>query len=155
MCTWSIRDLYIYNLGKGSWSTPITFTIKDETSSLFKDTLVIILRVGSCDVYLVDTESLVDFIFLTTMWALGVQDGDITIKEMPLLGFNTSTMYIVGIMVLLVMVIDFIIMRTFVVINVSTHYKTILGRPWIHKMKVVPSTYHKVIKYPTNEGVKK
>ena len=29
----------------------------------------------------------------------------------------------------------------------------ILGRPWIHDMKAVPSTYHQTVKFPTPWGV--
>ncbi|XP_019264346.1 PREDICTED: uncharacterized protein LOC109241978 [Nicotiana attenuata] len=33
-------------------------------------------------------------------------------------------------------------------------YNVILGRPWIHEMKVMPSTYHQLLKFPTMEGIK-
>ncbi|XP_019237266.1 PREDICTED: uncharacterized protein LOC109217466 [Nicotiana attenuata] len=33
-------------------------------------------------------------------------------------------------------------------------YNVILGRPWIHEMKVVPSTYQQLLKFPTPNGVK-
>ncbi|XP_070035356.1 uncharacterized protein [Nicotiana tomentosiformis] len=29
-----------------------------------------------------------------------------------------------------------------------------MGRPWLHEMKVVPSTYHQLLKFPTPEGIK-
>nr|XP_009624138.1 uncharacterized protein LOC104115254 [Nicotiana tomentosiformis] len=34
-------------------------------------------------------------------------------------------------------------------------YNIILGRPWLHEMKVVPSTYHQLLKFPTPEGIKR
>nr|XP_016451225.1 PREDICTED: uncharacterized protein LOC107775929 [Nicotiana tabacum] len=33
-------------------------------------------------------------------------------------------------------------------------YNIILGRPWLHEMKAVPSTYHHMLKFPTPEGIK-
>ncbi|XP_019258899.1 PREDICTED: uncharacterized protein LOC109237096 [Nicotiana attenuata] len=30
----------------------------------------------------------------------------------------------------------------------------ILGRPWLHETKVVPSTYHQLLKFPTPKGIK-
>ncbi|XP_019225913.1 PREDICTED: uncharacterized protein LOC109207447 [Nicotiana attenuata] len=32
-------------------------------------------------------------------------------------------------------------------------YRIILGRPWLHGMKVVPSTYHQLLKFSTLEGI--
>ncbi|XP_070035170.1 uncharacterized protein [Nicotiana tomentosiformis] len=42
----------------------------------------------------------------------------------------------------------------FEVVGSDMGYNVILGRPWIHKMKVVPSTYHQLLKFPTLEGIK-
>ncbi|XP_009593786.2 uncharacterized protein [Nicotiana tomentosiformis] len=42
----------------------------------------------------------------------------------------------------------------FVVVDGDMGYNAILRRPWIHKMKVVPSTYHQLLKFPTPEGIK-
>lgn len=40
----------------------------------------------------------------------------------------------------------------FKVIDVPTAYNVIMGRPWIHIMKGVPSTYHQLVKVPTPWG---
>ena len=42
---------------------------------------------------------------------------------------------------------------TFLVINCSSAYNTILGRPTLNSWKVVTSTYHLMIKFPTNYRV--
>lgn len=36
------------------------------------------------------------------------------------------------------------------VIELPLPYNLLLGRPWIHAMQVVPSTYHQCIKFPHN-----
>ncbi|XP_070056825.1 uncharacterized protein [Nicotiana tomentosiformis] len=41
------------------------------------------------------------------------------------------------------------------VIDVKTSYNVLLGRPWIHENKVVPSTYHQYLKYYEGEVEKK
>nr|XP_009607773.1 uncharacterized protein LOC104101927 [Nicotiana tomentosiformis] len=33
-------------------------------------------------------------------------------------------------------------------------YNTLLGRPWIHHMRAVPSTLHQVLKFPVSGGIK-
>ena len=46
-------------------------------------------------------------------------------------------------------------MQRFCVMDSLSCYNIILGRPWIHDMKAVPSTYHQCIKIPTPWGVVK
>ena len=42
---------------------------------------------------------------------------------------------------------------TFIVVRSFLPYTAILGRPWIHAMKAVPSTLHVKVKFPTEYGV--
>lgn len=85
---------------------------------------------------------------------LMVKYSDITKKELPLVRFKSSTTNSIGIVVKLVMVIRSIVMTNFIVIDVLFHYNAIIGRPRIHKIRVVLSTYHKVIKYQIEEGIR-
>ena len=41
------------------------------------------------------------------------------------------------------------VITEFYVIDVESPYNAILGRPWIHMMKVIPSSYHQLQQYPT------
>ena len=45
------------------------------------------------------------------------------------------------------------VMVTFIVVNSFSPYTTILGRPWIHAMGVVPSTLHVKVKFHIEQGV--
>lgn len=47
------------------------------------------------------------------------------------------------------MVLVATLMANFVMIDVLTHYKAILEKPWLHKMIGISSTFHKVFNYPT------
>lgn len=67
--------------------------------------------------------------------------------------FNSSTTYARSI-VFLVIVTGSIIITNFVVIDVPIYYNEILRRPLIQKMKFFLSTFHEVIKYPTEEGIR-
>ena len=42
---------------------------------------------------------------------------------------------------------------TFLVVDCSSAYNTILGRPTLYSWKAIISTYHLMIKFPTNYGV--
>ncbi|XP_070008348.1 uncharacterized protein [Nicotiana sylvestris] len=48
------------------------------------------------------------------------------------------------------------VMKTtlFEVIDGNMGYNIILGRPWLHEMKTMTSTYHQLLKFPTPEGIK-
>lgn len=52
------------------------------------------------------------------------------------------------------MVTRSIFMTKFMVIDVPTHYNTILGRSWIQKVKVIILIFYQVIQYPTKKGIK-
>ncbi|XP_009769603.1 uncharacterized protein [Nicotiana sylvestris] len=41
----------------------------------------------------------------------------------------------------------------FHVIICDTRYNALLGRPWIHNMRAVPSTLHQMIKFPMKDGI--
>lgn len=128
--TWEMSgDLCIYNLHEWSPSTSIIFTSNDKMSSPYKDSLVFMLWVGSCDGYriLIYTKSSIDLLFLIDMQELWVKDSNITKKKMPLVEFN-STIYAIRMVVLLVNVTGSIIKMNFVVIDIPAHYNTILGR---------------------------
>ena len=43
---------------------------------------------------------------------------------------------------------------TFVMLNSPSTYNVILGSPWIHIMRAVPSIFHQLIRFPTKWGVK-
>jgi len=38
------------------------------------------------------------------------------------------------------------------VIDTDTSYNLLLGRPWIHRNSIVPSTLHQVMKYIDEDG---
>ena len=41
----------------------------------------------------------------------------------------------------------------FLIIDASSVYNMLLGRPYLNALRVVPSAYHMVIKFPTENGV--
>lgn len=41
----------------------------------------------------------------------------------------------------------------FWILNSYSPYNTILGRPWLHKIRAVSSTLHQRLRFPTPDGV--
>ena len=75
----------------------------------------------------------------------------------PLVRFKGARVYPLGAVTLSVIVGDYPqqIMKdvTFLVINYSSTNNTILGHPTLNSWKAVTSTYHLMIKFPTEYGV--
>ena len=75
----------------------------------------------------------------------------------PLVGFGGTRVNPLGAVMLLVMVGDYPQQITkdvtFLVVDCSSTYNAILGRPTLNAWKAVTSTYHLMIKFPTDYGV--
>ena len=75
----------------------------------------------------------------------------------PFVGFGGSRVFPLGAVTLSVIVGDYpqqIIKDViFLVVDRSSAYNAILGRPTLNSWKVVTSTYHLMIKFPTDYGV--
>nr|XP_009600808.1 uncharacterized protein LOC104096186 [Nicotiana tomentosiformis] len=81
--------------------------------------------------------------------------GSIISATKLLAGFNLASVTTQGKILLLTNVQGVIKTDLFEVVDGDMSYNIILGRPWMHEMKVVPSTYHQSLKFPTPEGIKK
>ena len=75
----------------------------------------------------------------------------------PFIGFGGSRLFPLGVVTLSVAVGDYpqqiIKDVTFLVVDCSSAYNAILGRPMLNSWKAITSTYHLMIKFPTDYGV--
>ena len=75
----------------------------------------------------------------------------------PLVGFEGTRVFPLGAVILSVIVGDYPqqITRdmTFLVVDCSSTYNAIIGRPTLNSWKAVTLTYHLMIKFPTEYGV--
>ncbi|GMN67946.1 hypothetical protein TIFTF001_037007 [Ficus carica] len=120
------------------------------------DALVLTLNESNYEVgrILVDKGSLADVLFLLTLREMELSELEIESSTIVLTGFNGESTAAVGKIKLPVFTAGVNKLTTFLVLDCPSAYKIILGRPWIHAMKVVPSTYHQHIRFPTKKGVK-
>ncbi|XP_070049119.1 uncharacterized protein [Nicotiana tomentosiformis] len=72
-----------------------------------------------------------------------------------LAGFNLASVKTRGEILLLTNAEGVMKTTLFEVVDGYMGYNIILGRSWLHEMKVVPSTYHQLLKFPTPEGIKR
>ena len=66
-----------------------------------------------------------------------------------LYGFDGNETHSLGTVTLLIHADLYNIITKFYVVDVKSSHNTILGRSWLHVMKVVTSTYHQMVWYPT------
>ena len=80
---------------------------------------------------------------------LGLKNQDLMKYDTPLVSFDGRVVILEGQISLPVNMEGKEVMVTFIVVRLFSLYMAILGRPWIHAMKAVPSTLHVKIKFST------
>uniref|UniRef100_A0A2N9H0L2 Reverse transcriptase domain-containing protein n=1 Tax=Fagus sylvatica TaxID=28930 RepID=A0A2N9H0L2_FAGSY len=95
---------------------------------------------------LVDTGSCLNLIPLSTLQAVNLPQQKIQGSPMEVTGFGGVTEYTMGHVQLVLRVGPIVALTRFHVVNAETPYHVLLGRPWLHKHKLVSSTYHQCVK---------
>lgn len=101
---------------------------------------------------LIDTGSSVNVIFKDVLAMMEVPDLKIKPNIRPLTGFDGDHVMTVGTVKLPIFAGGTMRIVKFVVVDRPAVYNIILGTPWIHQMKEIPSTYHQWVKFPTSQG---
>ncbi|XP_056695120.1 uncharacterized protein [Spinacia oleracea] len=144
-------------LDKSLAAMKITFDDSDSTDTQQEhhDGLVISLPIGNALIkrILIDNGSSANVLFLEALQEMGLQEKSIIRRSTVLVGFSGESLRTVGEISLPTYAEGVSVMTKFNVVDCPSAYNVILGRPWIHKMKAVPSTYHQSIKFPTKWGV--
>ena len=91
---------------------------------------------------LVDTGASVNLIPLSTLQAAGISERKIQGCPMEVTGFGGRGEYTVGHIQLWLKVGPIASLACFHMVRTEVSYYVLLGRPWLHKHQLVPSTYH-------------
>ena len=84
---------------------------------------------------------------------LGLKNQDLKRYDTPLVSFDGRVVIPEGQISFLVNMEGKEVMMTFMVVRSFSPYTAILGRPWIHVVRTVPSTLHVKVKFPIEHGV--
>ena len=122
------------------------------------DALIVSMRVGDYNMHrvLVDNGSSTDILYYPAFQQMRIDKERLMSTNAPLVVFGGSRVFPLGAVMLPMTVGDYPqqITRdvTFLVVDCSSAYNVILGRPTLNSWKAVTSTYHLMIKFPTDYG---
>jgi len=86
------------------------------------------------------------------MQHLGIPTHRLSTTQTTIYGFNANGTRPMGKIKLKCQIADLRSKVTCYVIDADTSYNLLLGRPWIHRNSIVPSTLHQVMKYIDGDG---
>ena len=123
---------------------------KQGTIQSYDDALVVTLRIGGYDVrrVMIDQGSVAEIMYLDLFKGLGLKPEDLTTYSSPLVSFEGKMVVPKGQIRLPVQTGSNVVEVDFIVVDVFFPYTTIMGRPWLHSLGVVSSTFHQKVKYP-------
>nr|CAN81064.1 hypothetical protein VITISV_000727 [Vitis vinifera] len=134
----------------------IIFPPVDPTRTLqpHRDALILSLEIGDFDVrrILVDPGSSTDLVQASVVSHMGHSLTGLENLGRILSGFNGSSTTSLGDIVLTVQVGPVTLNVQFSVVQDLLPFNVILGRTWLHYMKAIPSTYHQMVSFLTNDG---
>ncbi|XP_023749791.1 uncharacterized protein LOC111898097 [Lactuca sativa] len=98
---------------------------------------------------LVDRVSSVNIVLLDALKRMNILESEIIKRSSVLIGFSGETKHTIREIKLPIYIEGVKYIQTFCVIDALSSYNVVLGRPWIHEMKEVPSIYLQCVKMPT------
>ena len=123
------------------------------------DALVVSIRIEDYNIHrvLVDNGSSTDILYYPAFQQMGIGRERLILMNASFVGFEGTRVLPLGAITLSVVVGDYPQQiakdMTFLVVDCSSAYNAILGRPTLNSWKAVTSTYHLMIKFPTDYGV--
>ncbi|RVW14328.1 hypothetical protein CK203_099081 [Vitis vinifera] len=136
------------------WDNHFPTSRPTRTLQPHRDTLILSLEVVDFDVrrILVDPGSSADLVQASVVSHMGHSLAGLENPKRILSGFNGSSTTSLGDIVLPVQAGPVTLNVQFSVVQDLSPFNVILGRTWLHYMKVIPSTYHQMVSFLTNDG---
>ncbi|XP_026420466.1 uncharacterized protein LOC113316518 [Papaver somniferum] len=110
-------------------------------------------KIWAMEKILVNMGSSVDIIFYHAFKVLGYEDSDMIPSTYTLYGFNGVATNPKDEINMTIFAGEIETNVTVCVVDVESSYNALMGRPWIHRIKGVASTYHQAIRFPMPSGI--
>ena len=106
---------------------------------------------------MVDNGNSANILYLPAYQQMKLDKEKLWPTEAPLIGFTGDKIFLISIVTLPITIGTYLkqVSKTvdFLVINCSSAYNAIIGRPTLNRLQAVTSTYHLLIKFPTEHGI--
>ena len=137
-----------------AYSNLVLSFIDNEDSTLINphhDALVISFLIANYKIKrnLVNNGSSTNVNFLNALREMNINETHIHRRSMVLIGFGSEHKFTLGDITFSIYAARINLHITFFMLDSPLAYNVILGRLWIHKMRVVPSRFHQVIRFST------
>uniref|UniRef100_A0A2N9HZD1 RNA-directed DNA polymerase n=1 Tax=Fagus sylvatica TaxID=28930 RepID=A0A2N9HZD1_FAGSY len=125
------------------------------------DTLVVTINIAGFTTrrVMIDNGSLVDILYLPAYQQMKLDKDKLRPMDTPLVGFTGDKVCLVNIITLPITVRTYskTVSKTvdFLVVNCPSAYNAIIGRLTLNLLRAVTSTYHLLVKFPTEHGIGK
>jgi hypothetical protein len=125
------------------------------------DTLVVTINIAGFTTrrVMIDNGSLVDILYLPAYQQMKLDKDKLRPMDTPLVGFTGDKVCLVNIITLPITVRTYskTVSKTvdFLVVDCPSAYNAIIGRPTLNRLRAVTSTYHLLVKFPTEHGIGK
>ncbi|XP_030940173.1 uncharacterized protein LOC115965120 [Quercus lobata] len=137
----------------------LSFSDDDKAGTIqpYDDALVVTLRIGVYDVkrVLVDQGSEVEIMYPDLYKGLNLKLEDLTSYDSPLVGFDGKVVIPKGQIRLPVQAGSEVVEVDFIMVDTYSPYTAIVARPWLPALRVVSSTLHLKVKYPSGDQIEK
>ncbi|KAM0856129.1 hypothetical protein ACQ4PT_049321 [Festuca glaucescens] len=101
---------------------------------------------------LIDPGSAVNILPMRSLTRAGYILEDLGATEVVICGYDNHAKPALGVITLRLQMASYSFKVKFFVIEANASYSALLGRPWIHKYRVVPSTLHQCLKFMDKNG---
>uniref|UniRef100_A0A2N9EKU0 Uncharacterized protein n=1 Tax=Fagus sylvatica TaxID=28930 RepID=A0A2N9EKU0_FAGSY len=140
---------------------PITFTEEDACKVVHPhdDALVVTMEIAGYSTrrVLIDNGSSADIIYLTAFQQMKIGKDQLQPIETPLVGFAGTSIYPLGMVTLQIIAgthpKQAMKKVNFLVVDCPSAYNVIIGRPTLNRLRAVTSTYHLLVRFPTENGI--
>lgn len=151
----SVRDFYLAeSTGAADCAQTITFTDEDLLLGDYEHNRPLFvtgdLAGERINRILLDAGSAVNILPLKTLKKVGLTPAQLRSSNLMIQGFNQGGQRTMGVITLDLDIQGFLTQVNCHVINAPTSYNLLLGRPWLHRYKVVASTAHQCFKFDQN-----
>lgn len=119
-----------------------------------RDVLILTLGIGDFDVrrILVDPGSFADFLQVSMIKQMGFIPSNLENLGRMLSGFNEASTTSLEDIILPIQIGSVTLNIQLSVVENLSPFNAILGRTWLHSMKVIPFTYHQMVNFITQDG---